>query len=59
MTDEPDAHDAELRRIDAQARVRRADAMWAETNASMDGHDHPLRDRLDDLAVTVAERARG
>ncbi|WP_188260857.1 hypothetical protein [Azospirillum tabaci] len=33
----PDAHDAELRRIDAQARARRADAILTETTAWPEG----------------------
>lgn len=56
MTDEPSAHEAEMARIDAQ--TRRRHAIWSETTSAMDGHDHPLRDRLDGLAVTAAERAR-
>ena len=57
MDDAP-AHDAELRRIDAQARARRADAMRTETSSAMDGHDAPWRDRLDHLAVELTARTR-
>lgn len=56
----PDAHDAELRRIDAQARARRADAIRAETNAAMDSIIPPdwlgraLDDRMDGDELTAA-----
>lgn len=63
MTDDgcdcrPSAHDDELARADAMGRERRRDAIRAETNASMDGADFPLRDRLDELAVQATELAR-
>ncbi|MFC5353536.1 hypothetical protein [Azospirillum himalayense] len=55
----PSSHDDEMARVDAQTiERRRANAVWAETTSAMERRDPPLRDRLDEDAVLLAQRTR-
>jgi len=55
----PSAHDAELARVDAMGRARRAAAILTDTVSDEEAHDFPLRDPLDEAYIRLAERTRG